>query len=195
MTINEWDEHADEWDSNVSTSVYADNAYRELTRFVKLNGQRVFDFGCGTGLLTERLSPDVHEIVALDGSSKMIDQLKLKSLPNVFPIADFLTRNLIENNALLQQKFDLLTASSVCAFLPDYDAILALLRSLMTPNGTYVQWDWLSIDENSKGGLTEDRVEQALGDAGFTSISISQPFAMESSADNLAVLMAVAKGP
>lgn len=194
MTINEWDKYADEWDSNVSTSEYADNAHRELAQIVKLDGQRVFDFGCGTGLLAERLSPDVYEIVALDGSLKMIEQLKLKTLPNVFPIAGFLTSSLIKNNTLLHTKFDLLTASSVCAFLPDYEETLSLLRSLMKPDGIYVQWDWLSSDEGSEGGFTERRVRQALGSVGFKNISISQPFVMENSPDNLTVLMAVAEG-
>lgn len=193
MTLNEWDEYADEWDSNGSTSTYADNAYRELVKTIKLDGQRVFDFGCGTGLLAERLSPVVQEIVALDGSLKMIGQLKRKALSNVFPIASFLTRDLIANNTLLHTRFDLLTASSVCAFLPDYDETLTLLRSLLLPGGVYVQWDWLSPDESSEGGFTERRVRQALGRADFKSISISQPFVMESSPDNLTVLMAVAE--
>jgi len=193
MTINEWDAYAGEWDSNTSTSVYADNAYRELAKIVKLDGQRVFDFGCGTGLLTERLSPDVHEIVALDGSLKMIEQLTLKKLPNVFPIVDFLTRKLITNNTLLHTKFDLITASSVCGFLPDYEESLSLLRSLLKPQGVYAQWDWLSSDESSKGGFTERQVRKALGNAGFEYISVSQPFVMEGSPANLTVLMAAAR--
>ncbi|MBT3700821.1 MAG: class I SAM-dependent methyltransferase [Alphaproteobacteria bacterium] len=193
MTINEWDERADDWDTNLSTSVYADKAYNELTQAVRLNGQRVFDFGCGTGLLTERLSSGVKEIVALDSSPKMIERLKQKTLPNVFPIANFLTRSVVENNTLLRQKFDLITASSVCAFLPDYEGTLSLLRSLMMPNGVYVQWDWLSTSENTEDGFTERRVKQALTDTGFKNISISQPFEMGVAPDILTVLMAVAK--
>ena len=193
MTINEWDEYADDWDTNVSTSEYADNAFNELAQIVRLNDLRVFDFGCGTGLLTERLSSDVKEIVALDGSPKMIEQLKLKKLLNVFPIEEFLTRGLIEHNKFFNKKFDLITASSVCAFLPDYEDTLSLIRSLMMPNGVYVQWDWLSLNENSESGFTERRVKQALGDAGFKSVSISRPFEIGRTPDNLTVLMAVAK--
>ncbi len=195
MTINEWDEYAREWEDNAATSVYADNAYGELARIVALDGQRVLDFGCGTGLLAERLSPDVKEIVALDGSSKMIEQLKLKALPNVFPIAGFLNERVIETNTLLHQKFDLVTASSVCGFLPDYEAALMLLKSLMVPDATYIQWDWLSLDENSENGFTERRVERALGETGFKSITITRPFQIESSPDTMTVLMAVAKTP
>ena len=146
MTSNEWDEFAAEWDGNTATSAYADHAFAELAQVVDLAGLRVFDFGCGTGLLAERLSPHVSKVVALDGSSKMIEQLKLKALPNVFPIAGFLTASLMRRNTLLQTKFDLVTASSVCAFLPDYGAILQTLRSLLRSGGTYVQWDWLASE-------------------------------------------------
>ncbi len=195
MAVNEWDDFAEQWDSDVSTNIYADHAYGEIVKIVKLGGQRVFDFGCGTGLLTARLSDDAGEIVALDGSSKMIEKLNRKGLPNVFPIAGFLSESLIQNNTLLHQKFDLLIASSVCAFLPDYEATLPLLKSLLVPNGIYVQWDWLASDESSENGFTERRVQQALHDAGFDSISISQPFAIDDPPDTLTVLMAIAKIP
>ena len=193
MTNNEWDDYAEEWDSNASTAEYADNAFRELTQAVKLDDLRVFDFGCGTGLLAERLSPHVDKVVALDGARKMIEQLKFKALPNVFPIADFLTTDLIKNNALMNAKFDLVTASSVCAFLPDYEATLLLLKSLLVSGGIYVQWDWFSTDESSEMGFTERKVSQSLNDAGFINISLTQPFTIENSNGKMPVLMVVGK--
>ena len=78
MPTNEWDDYAEDWDENPQTSLYASNAFQELQREVQLGDMRVLDFGCGTGLLTEKLSPQVKEIVALDGSSKMIQILNQK---------------------------------------------------------------------------------------------------------------------
>jgi len=195
MTSNEWDEFAAEWDSNTATSVYADHAFEELTQVLDLEGLNVFDFGCGTGLLTERLSPHVNEVIALDGSTPMINQLRLKALPNIFPIADFLTANLVRSNKLLQQEFDLITASSVCAFLSDYITTLLIFKSLLRSGGTYVQWDWLSSDEGSDMGLTKSRVRRSMDDAGFINIALTQPFAIENSGDVMPVLMAVGKAP
>ena len=136
MTDNEWDEYAGGWDTNRSTTVYANCAFAELLKITELAALSVFDFGCGTGLLSERMSPEVSHIVALDSSAKMIERLKQKALPNVFPIAEFLTGDLIRRNSLMHQKFDLITASSVCAFLPDYKADLSLLRSILKPKPT-----------------------------------------------------------
>ncbi|MBT3369771.1 MAG: class I SAM-dependent methyltransferase [Rhodospirillaceae bacterium] len=195
MTSNEWDEFAAEWDGNTATSAYADHAFAELAQVVDLAGLRVFDFGCGTGLLAERLSPHVSKVVALDGSSKMIEQLKLKALPNVFPIAGFLTASLMRRNTLLQTKFDLVTASSVCAFLPDYGAILQTLRSLLRSGGTYVQWDWLASEESTETGFTKRRVRRAMAAAGFINIALTQPFTIEKFGDDTQVLMAVGQIP
>ena len=191
MTNNEWDEFAAEWDSNTATSEYADHAFEELTQVVKLEGLSVFDFGCGTGLLAERLSTHVNEVVALDGSTKMVEQLKLKALPNVFPIAGFLTASLMRSNKLLHKKFDLITASSVCAFLPDYSASLQILKSLLKSSGTYVQWDWLSTDESTETGFTKSRVRRSMNDAGFINVALTQPFAIGDFGDDMPVLMAV----
>ena len=146
MAINEWDDFADQWDSNPSAKKYANNAFEELNKVVKLNKAMVLDFGCGTGLLSEKLSSYADQVVALDGSLKMIEQLKQKSISNVTPIADFLSPELIDNEPQLGREFDLITASSVCAFLPDYKATLKLLRSLLKPRGFFIQWDWLYIN-------------------------------------------------
>lgn len=193
MDINKWDSYAGEWDENASTSVYVDHAYDALVNITSLDGLRVLDFGSGTGLLAERIAGDAHEIVALDGSEKMIEQLKKKALPNVFPIADFLTSDLIKQDVLLHQKFDLITASSVCAFVPNYEETLLLLKSLLNPTGIYVQWDWLVMEEEAGSGFTERQVDQALLAAGFKDISLSHPFSMGSGAEAMPVLMAVAK--
>jgi hypothetical protein len=58
-------------------------------------------------------------------------------------------------------------ASSVCTFLPNYEAALFTLKSLLTPKGKFVQWDRFAISKDTNFGLTEDRVGQALSDSGF----------------------------
>jgi hypothetical protein len=92
----------------------------------------------------------------------------------------------------VHRKFDLITASSVCAFLPDYEAMLFTLRSLLAPNGKFVQWDWLSTSKDAGVGLTEELVSQALSKSGFTDIALSQPFSIENSEKKTPVLMAAA---
>ena len=188
---NEWDEYADKWDSDPSAVDYAKNAFAELKKLLKLNDLRVLDFGCGTGLLTEMLSPEVDEVVALDGSPKMIECLDQKALPNVHSIVGFLSEPLLEETPLLSKKFDLVVASSVCSFLPDYPATASLLASMMEPNAVFVQWDWLSTTDGF--GLSEERVRHTLVRAGLNDIALSQPFTMENSHGAMPVLMATGR--
>jgi len=190
---NEWDEYAENWDVDPTVEEYAKNAFSELLKNININGLTVLDFGCGTGALTQLMSPTVKSIVAIDPSSEMIKHLDKKALHNVSSISDYLSKELVQNLPELENKFDLIVASSVCGFLPDYEAILSLLKSLIKEDGVFVQWDWLSNDDSSDMGLSEKRVKQAFVANGFVNTKVNSPFIMSSSKGNMPVLMAVGK--
>ena len=190
---NEWDEYAENWDVDPTVEEYAKNAFSELLKNININGLTVLDFGCGTGALTQLMSPIVKSIVAIDPSSEMIKHLDKKALHNVSSISDYLSKELVQNLPELENKFDLIVASSVCGFLPDYEAILSLLKSLIKEDGVFVQWDWLSNDDSSDMGLSEKRVKQAFVANGFVNTKVNSPFIMRSSKGNMPVLMAVGK--
>ena len=92
---NEWDDYADDWDSDESAVLYSNEAFNSLSKIVNVKGANLLDFGCGTGLLTEKLSPVANHIVALDTSSKMLAVLTGKKLPNVTTINEPLSAKLI----------------------------------------------------------------------------------------------------
>ncbi|MDH3216919.1 MAG: methyltransferase domain-containing protein [Candidatus Krumholzibacteria bacterium] len=92
-----WDEHASDWDGNEEVRRYSQAAFESLSnicreRGLRLQGARVCDFGCGTGLLTEKLAPLCSEVFAVDTSRKMIEVLNTKlerlDLSNVQTSAD-----------------------------------------------------------------------------------------------------------
>ena len=190
---NDWDEYAEGWDVDASVQEYANKAFEELSNIINTDGLSVFDFGCGTGSLTQLLSPRVNDIVALDGSSEMIRLVAQKNLSNVSTISDFLTQDLINGHPHLTKNFDLIVASSVCGFLPDYEMTLKLLKSLLKSGGVFIQWDWLSADDSSEMGLSEKRVLRALKANEFIDIQLKKPFEMDSSKGTMSVLMAIGK--
>ncbi|GLS91457.1 methyltransferase [Psychromonas marina] len=190
---NEWDEYAASWATDPTVVNYASNAFAALNDNVDIDSLQVLDFGCGTGALTELMSPKVKQIVALDPASEMIKHLDKKALKNVFSIADYLTQELVDSQPELQQGFDLIVASSVCGFLSDYEKTLSLLTSLLKTGGVFVQWDWLATDERAATGLSEYRVKKAFENNGLTQINITTGFTMSSSKGLMPVLMAVAK--
>jgi 2-polyprenyl-3-methyl-5-hydroxy-6-metoxy-1,4-benzoquinol methylase len=159
---NEWDEYAENWDVDPTVEEYAKNAFSALLQNININGLTVLDFGCGTGALTQLMSPTAKSIVAIDPSSEMIKHLDKKALNNVSSISDYLSKELVQSLPEFKNKFDVIVASSVCGFLPDYEATLSLLKSLLKDGGVFVQWDWLSNDDSSEMGLSVKRVKQAF---------------------------------
>ncbi len=158
-----------------------------------MENSNLLDFGCGTGLLTEKLSPIANHIVALDTSSKMLTVLTGKNLPNVTTIMGPLSAKLIAESQSLNKGFDVIVASSVCGFLSAYEATLSLLKSMLNPSGTFVQWDWLSQDEKSDFGLSEERVISAYEKSGLTLVALTQPFSLSGRNVAMPVLMGVAR--
>ncbi|MCE4937532.1 class I SAM-dependent DNA methyltransferase [Aliivibrio fischeri] len=190
---NEWDEYANNWDTDPTVEKYANNAFSELLQLINIDGLSVLDFGCGTGALTKLMSPRVGNVVAIDPSTEMIKRLDKKELYNVSTISDYLSHDVIGYRPEFENKFDLIVASSVCSFLPDYESTLTLLRSLLKTDGVFVQWDWFDEDGTQGMGLSKERVERAFEANGFKNINITVPFVMNSSKGTMPVLMAVGK--
>ncbi|NIB41633.1 methyltransferase domain-containing protein [Pseudomaricurvus alkylphenolicus] len=187
-----WDDYADDWDTNASVIAYADNAYQSLIAKLDIDGFRILDFGCGTGLLTEKLSRHATSIVALDPSSKMIDVLDAKRIGNVNTISSELSQSEIDENPLLGEEFELIVASSSLAFVPDFGNTLKLLKQLLKREGRLVQWDWLKQENEPGSGFSEKEIREAYERAGFSNYSVTLPFSMENGEDSIEVIMAVA---
>lgn len=189
---NSWDDVAANWDAETSTNIYADKALESLKSVVDINGLHILDFGCGTGLLSQRLSSEAKDIVALDSSEAMIEQLDNKELHNVEPVVDMLSRGLVAMHPAFRTQFDLVVASSVCSFLPNYADVADIIYSLVDEGSYFVHWDWLS-DKDEVGGMTIGHAKQVLTSVGFEEVVVTTPFEIDTPQGSLKVLMAVAK--
>jgi len=188
-----WDDYAEEWNDNEDAIFYSRKAFKTLIDQINLDGLNVLDFGCGTGLLTEQISPLANKILALDSSKKMVSILNNKNLPNVTTLSEPLSEDSINKNTSLQNKFNLIVASSVFGFIPEYKSTLILLKSILAADGILIQWDWLSPSKESDFGLSEEKVKSAYKETGFKLTSINKPFSLTGSKGTMTVLMAVAK--
>jgi len=193
MATSEWDEFAPGWDSNDDVRTYAAMAFDSWDRKVgprirELSDCRVLDFGCGTGLLTERLAPICGQVLAVDTSARMLDVLRKKisdlSISNVTAMEVAVNATTIEENPDLAGKFDLIVASSVCSFLPDYETTLGNLVSILNPGGLFVQWDWLA-------DMSINRIRSAFDSAGLVDAGIEEAFAMETGDESMTVVMGI----
>ncbi|WP_028025303.1 class I SAM-dependent DNA methyltransferase [Enterovibrio calviensis] len=181
-----WDDMASGWDSNEAVIAYSDKAIHSLGDVLKTEGLTILDFGCGTGLMTEKLSTDAASIIAIDPAAKMISVLDEKDLSNVKTVVGVVDEAFVRECRQAGKRFDLIVASSSLAFVPDYHETIALLAMLLADKGLLVQWDW-EKSEDEGAGFTTDDVQQAYNEAGLNLISTSNPFSM----GDMRVLMAI----
>ena len=143
-----WDVHADGWDKNPAVRAYSEAAFASLVRldedgWLNLDGARILDFGCGTGLLAERLSKPAKDVVAIDTSVEMVhvlnDKIGKRGLDNVKGIAKPIDVAITTDSHLFEEPFDLVMCSSVCGFLEDYPTMARTLSRLLQAGGGFEQ--------------------------------------------------------
>lgn len=188
-----WNGHADGWDDNPDVKFYADQAFASLVSTIDFRGtgwtsKRVLDFGSGTGLLAQKVAPYVGELIAVDTSDRMIAILENKNITNVSAVHVDILAAEHRCEVDLQSGFDLIYASSVCSFLPDYESAVLALARLLRPGGSFIQWDWQASDGDDFG-LSENRIRDALQTAGFGSIRVRQAFTIETDGKTMPVLV------
>ncbi|TNZ92215.1 SAM-dependent methyltransferase [Vibrio parahaemolyticus] len=187
----DWDGLAKNWESNPATEQFAQSVFAQLQQLTQLDGIKVLDFGCGTGQLSQLLSPIVKDIVALDASEAMIEELDKKELLNVEPVVDALSRGLVAQHPAFRGQFDLVVASSVLAFVDDVESSLDIAHSLLNEGGYFVHFDWVS--ESEQDGFTLSRSENALSNAGFVDVEAKKVFDITSDGQTMSVLMGVGR--
>ena len=175
--MSEWDSYAQGWDEDPGARLYAEAAFASLQsamqqRGVLLAGASVLDFGCGTGLLTERLVADGAAVTAVDTSAAMLAVVQSKVVEYGWTTVTT-SVELPESTS----RFDLIVCSSVCSFLDDYPGMVATLAGLLAPGGLFVQWDW-EFDETDGDphGLSRTQITDALTAAGLAQVSVDIGF-------------------
>mmetsp|Transcript_10241 Transcript_10241/g.34861 ORF Transcript_10241/g.34861 Transcript_10241/m.34861 type:complete len:208 (-) Transcript_10241:37-660(-) len=183
---DEWGALAGDWDA--LAAAYADAALAHLLSLSPsplvpgspARSFRVLDFGCGTGLLSERLLPHLPtaaRVVALDVSPGMIAALEAKALGGVEARCGDVGDMMEADDPLLREGFDLVLASSVLAFVPSHPAAVASLAALLRPGGWLLHWDWDASDGGGDGGISPQAAAAALGAAGLEAVEVgAAPF-------------------
>ncbi|MFY0700986.1 MAG: class I SAM-dependent methyltransferase [Bermanella sp.] len=188
-----WDDYAAGWDDNPDVIRYAQLAFESLAKRYDVAGLTILDFGCGTGLLTQRLAKAGAKVVALDRSEKMVQVLLAKNLESVQAFACDLTAHNVDQFTALHQGFDLIVASSVCGFLDDFDGTLNVLTSLLKPKGLFIQWDWMRSEAEPDSGFDAQNLTPIYQRANLIPISIEEAFALSTDHGKLSVVMGVAQ--
>ena len=156
---------------------------------IALNGARVVDFGCGTGLLTEQLVSAGAAVDAVDTSPEMLRVLDRKIAQHGWTTVKTGTEL-----PATGQVYDLIVCSSVCSFLDDYPGTAAHMVSLLRPGGLFVQWDWERTGDDDHG-LSKDEINDALDRAGLVDVSAKTGFTTTVNDHTMSPLVGVGRRP
>lgn len=176
----DFDSAAAAWDEKPQRVRLAEDIFAAMTAHLPLSREwDVMELGCGTGLVTLRLAPQVAGIVALDGSQAMLDRLEEKTKEtgqgNIRAVHIDL-----ERDELPQGPFHLVAAAMLLHHIPDVAQLLGSLRGLLHPGGWIALADLAAEDgsfhDDPTGvfhrGFSAERMAELLTEAGFSSVSV-----------------------
>ncbi len=98
---------------------------------------RLLDFACGTGIATIELAGSVQQVMAIDLSDEMVRIAEEKALGRGIDNIAFKTATL-EDDGLLKNSFDVITAFNILHGLQDPGTALARIGTLLKTGGLFL---------------------------------------------------------
>jgi len=169
-----FDEESQKWDTNYRVQ-RAKKISTEIENYLdKDNNLKALEFGCGTGLISENLTHRFSEILMMDLSEGMIEQLKLKIEKNKIKNMKTWCGDLFHFND--NEKFDVIYTSMVFHHIEDLPKVTKKLHELLNKDGKLVVIDLCPDDGgfhdelhgfNGHNGFEIGEMETLLKKAGF----------------------------
>ena len=96
-------------------------------------GEKILDFGCGTGRLTDEIKSSCAYVKGIDISEEMIEKAR-----NTYPHIDFETGNIISYTQ--NETYDGVFSNAVLHWIPlkDHVSLLKSVHALLKPQGRFV---------------------------------------------------------
>jgi ubiquinone/menaquinone biosynthesis C-methylase UbiE len=175
----DFDKDAPLWDENAGRVRMANNIADAIIRSIPVNHTtRVLDFGCGTGMITQRIQPLVQFITGVDRSGGMLAVLENKvsalRLTNVM-----LQQVDIEQGQVLSGRYDLVICSMTMHHVKKPGSLLQQFSQVLVKGG-YIGLADLEPDQglfhgDNQGvfhfGFSRGQMSQMLTEAGFINLS------------------------
>lgn len=174
----DFDKEAAAWDEHPARVQLANDVARAITRQVTLRPDMdVLDFGCGTGLLTLLLAPQVKSITGVDSSRGMLNVLAAKIAKQ--SLTNARTRLLdLEAGDVLTDEYDLIVSNMTLHHIREVGPLLERFSKAISPGGHLCLSD-LDLDDglfhdDNQGvfhsGFDRADLRRAFVDAGFEDI-------------------------
>lgn len=161
-----FDEESKKWDTEYRVQ-RAKKISAEIETYIEKNRDlKAMEFGCGTGLISENLTDKFSDILMMDSSEGMIEQLKLKIEKNNIKNMKPWCGDLFQLNH--SEKFDVIYTSMVFHHVEELSKVIKKLYELLNKSGKLIVVDLCPDD----GGF-HDEIDGFSGHNGFELTAMS----------------------
>ncbi|MGE4488264.1 MAG: trans-aconitate 2-methyltransferase [Kiritimatiellales bacterium] len=178
----------------------AKNIAAAIRNCIPLSGSMTaMDFGCGTGLISRELFPNLGKITAVDTSPGMIEQLQKRIQES--GIANIQAHCLDLLTDPPGETFDLIFSSMALHHVQDTAALLDRFTELLNPGGRLALADLDREDGSFHGnfngflhyGFSRETLTNYLDRLGYTGISIETAHTVHKNARDYPVFLLTAR--
>ncbi|KAI7857570.1 S-adenosyl-L-methionine-dependent methyltransferase [Circinella umbellata] len=100
--------------------------------------ERILDFGCGDGVLTEQLAKKCHTVVGIDASADMINKAKSLESGIAYHVVDGHYLNTWFDQQEKQEHFDAVFSNATLHWLKEPVKAIQGIHHVLKPNGRFV---------------------------------------------------------
>jgi len=131
----DFDAAAANWDEKPARVELAGKVAEAIIGQIELTpAMKIMDFGCGTGLLSQRLHPLVGSITGVDSSAGMLEVFKAKIAKDGQKNIETLLIDLDKDEALTGS-YDLIVSSMTLHHVREPKVLLSQLHAVLAPGG------------------------------------------------------------
>ena len=189
--MTNFDERAKDWDSDPQKVERARAVAEAIRKAVPLSpSMKALEYGCGTGLLSFALQPDLGQITLADTSPGMLEVLANK-------ITDAKVRNMhpvrldLESDPIPSERFDLTYSLMTLHHIHNVKKVLIKFYDLLLPQGYLLVAD-LDREDGSfhtdgttdvHQGFDRAKLKKVIEDIGFENVKFSTAYEIKKQID------------
>lgn len=190
--MTNFDERAKDWDSDPDKVARARAVAEAIRRTVPLsNSMNAFEYGCGTGLVSFSLQPDLGQITLADTSTGMLTVLKEKianaKVTNMHPVMLDLTAD-----PLPEERYDVTYSLLTMHHIHDVRDMLGKFHELLLQNGYLLVADLDKEDGTFHTDGTTDvhlgfgraELQRMVEEIGFRNVTFSTAYEIKKQIGN-----------
>ena len=136
-SVKFWDKRSSEYENNEKK--YEEKYYKTVEKTKKFlnSNDKVLDFACGTGIITNQIADNVKEILAIDISLKMIEVAQRKANKRKIKNIQYMQTSIFDDK-FIKESFDVILAFNIFHLVKNTEKVLKRINDLLKTGGLII---------------------------------------------------------